>query len=161
MNIGFILNGEDVYIQSNAEVRLIDILRNTFNLAGTKAKCYSGFCGVCSVIFNGEVLKACLVPAFKIRGSEIITIEGFSLTDEYEDIVGAFAETGLETCGFCDTGKILTIEALFNRNPRPSRREILAGFHGARCRCTEPEELVQAVMAAAEHRTRRLYGTSA
>jgi len=160
MTIGFILNGEDVVADAGAAIRLVDILRNNFALAGTKSGCCSGNCGACSVIFNGDVAKACLIPAFKIRDSEIITIEGFAQTDEYQDIIHAFTEAELESCGFCDTGKILATEVLLIRNHRPSREEILAGFNGIRCRCTDPEGLVRMVMAAIEYRRQRLYGRS-
>ena len=160
MTIGFILNGEDVTADTDAASRLVDILRNTFNLSGTKMSCCCGNCGACSVIFNGYVAKACLIPAFKIREREVITIEGFSQTDEYQDIIRAFTEAEVESCGFCTTGKILTTEVLLNRNLRPSREEILAGFDGIRCRCTDPEGLVHMVMAAIEHRRKRIYGRS-
>ena len=160
MTIGFILNGEDVIARTGAEIRLVDILRNTFNLMGTKAGCCCGNCGACSVIFNGDVAKACLIPAFKIGNREIITIEGFTQTDEYQDIIGAFTESGLESCGFCDTGKILATEALLNRIPQPSKNEILVAFQGIRCRCTDPEGLIRVVTAAAEYRRRRLHGRS-
>ena len=158
MTIDFILNGEDLEFQSGAENRLVDILRNNFGILGTKTGCYMGKCGVCSVIFNGEVVKSCLIPAFKVRGSEIITIEGFLQYDEYQDIILGFSEAGLENCGFCNTGKILTTEALLRGNRSPSRDEILSAFNGIKCRCTEPEELVQAVMKAAEYRRRRYHG---
>jgi carbon-monoxide dehydrogenase small subunit len=161
MTIGFILNGEDVVIRSEADVRLIDILRGSFGLLGAKAGCLTGKCGVCSVIFNGNVSPACLIPAFRIRGSEIITIEGFSQTDEYQDIMTGFAQANMESCGYCGTGKILTAEALLERFPRPTREEILNGFSGIRCRCTDPEKLAEAVALAAEIRQRRLYGRSA
>jgi carbon-monoxide dehydrogenase small subunit len=161
MTIGFILNGEDVVIRTNAECRLIDILRGTFQLLEAKSGCNVGTCGGCSVIFNGLVVKSCLIPAFKIRDCEIITLEGFSQTNEYQDIVQGFAEAGLETCGFCNAGKILAAEALLSRNPRPSRDEILPAFRDIKCRCTEPESLVQGVLAAMEKRQRRLYGRSA
>jgi carbon-monoxide dehydrogenase small subunit len=160
VTISFILNGEDVVIRTDAERRLIDILRGTFQLPGAKSGCGIGTCGGCLVIFNGLVVKSCLIPAFKIRGSEIITLEGFSQTDEYQDIVQGFAEAGLETCGFCDTGKILAAEALLSRNPRPSRDEILPAFQDIKCRCTEPESLVQGVLTVAEKRQRRLYARS-
>ena len=158
MNLGFILNGEDVIVKSAPERRLLDILRDSFGLLGTKVGCYTGHCGVCSVIFNGELVKSCLVPAFRIQGSEIITIEGFSQTDEYQDVVQGFSEAELENCGYCNTGKILCTEALLGRNRRPSKEEILSAFHEMRCRCTEPEELVLGVLAVAEHRIRRLHG---
>jgi len=160
MTIGFILNGEDVVIRTDAEKRLVEILRGTFNLTGTKSGCNTGNCGACSIIFNGEVVKSCLIPAFKIRDSEIITIEGFSQTDEYNDIVSGFSEAGLENCGFCNTGKILAAEALLAKNPQPSRDEILAAFHGIRCRCTEPDSLIRGITEVKKYRRRRIYGRS-
>ena len=158
MTIGFILNGEDVVIDSHAESRLVDILRETFKLIETKVGCYSGKCGSCLVIFNGDVVKSCLIPAFKIRSSEIITIEGFSQTDEYQDIIHGFSEAELENCGFCNTGKILATEALLNRNKTPSKDDFFSAFYEIRCRCTLPGELLRGVMAASEFRRRRLYG---
>jgi carbon-monoxide dehydrogenase small subunit len=161
VTIGFILNGEDVVIRTDAERRLVDILRNTFLLLESKTGCNVGNCGACSVIFNGLAVKSCLIPAFKIRGSEIITLEGFSQTDEYQDIVQGFAEAGFETCGFCDTGNILAAEALLSRNPRPSREEIFTAYHDIKCRCIDPESLIQGVLAIIEKRQRRLYGRGA
>jgi carbon-monoxide dehydrogenase small subunit len=161
MTVGFILNGEDVVVRAEADIRLINILRGHFGLLGAKSGCLAGKCGACSIIFNGEVIKACLIPVFRVRGSEIITIEGFSQTDEYQDVLAGFLRAGLETCGFCRTGKILTAAALLERKSQPSREEILLGFDGIRCRCTDPETLIDAVNAAAEIRQRRLYGRSA
>jgi carbon-monoxide dehydrogenase small subunit len=158
MNIDFILNGEDVLIDVEAEQRLIDILRLSFNLAGAKTGCYTGRCGLCSVILNSDVVKSCLVPAFKIGGCEIVTIEGFSQTDEYQDIVQGLDSAGIENCGYCNTGKILTIEALLSKNPRPVPKDILTALQGIKCRCTEPESLVNGVQLIAENRQRRLYG---
>jgi carbon-monoxide dehydrogenase small subunit len=161
MTLGFILNGEDVVVRTEADTRLINILRGHFGLLGAKTGCLAGKCGACSVIFNGEVTKACLIPAFRVRESEVITIEGFSQTDEYQDIITGFLKTGLETCEFCRTGKVLSAEALLERKNRPSREDILAAFDGVRCRCTNPENLVEALTAIAEIRQRRLYGRSA
>jgi carbon-monoxide dehydrogenase small subunit len=161
MTINFILNGEDVVIRTEADGRLLDILRGSFKLLGAKTGCLSGRCGVCFVILNGKVVPSCLVPAFQIRNSEIITIEGFSQTDEYQDVAAGFSRAGVECCGYCDSGKILAASALLERIPRPSREEILSAFAGIRCRCTEPETLVEGVSAAADIRQRRLYGRGA
>jgi carbon-monoxide dehydrogenase small subunit len=158
MSIDFILNGQDEMINTNAELRLIDILRETYQLLGAKSGCYSGACGLCSVILNDDVVKSCLIPAFKIQGTEIVTIEGFSQTDEYQEILQGFEEAETETCGYCYTGKILTVEALISKNPRPSPKDILTAFSGIKCRCTEPQSLVQGVLLVAEKRQRRLYG---
>ncbi|MDR3333827.1 MAG: 2Fe-2S iron-sulfur cluster binding domain-containing protein [Treponema sp.] len=157
MTIGFILNGEAVVVHTEADRRLIDILRETFGLSGAKRGCLSGHCGACSVIMNGAVVPACIVPAFRIRDQTIITIEGFSQTDAYQDLRSGFQEAGVELCGYCDAGKILIAEALLAKNPRPARHVILAGFSGIQCRCTEPEDLVKGVLAAVDIRRRRLY----
>ena len=157
MTVNFILNGQDEVINTNAQRRLVDILREIYQLFGAKTDCYSGICGKCSVIFNGDVVRSCLIPAFRMQRSEIITIEGFSQTDEYQDIVQGFAGGGTEICGHCKTAKILTAEALLSKNPRPGPKDILAAFSGIKCRCTEPESLVQDVLAAAENRQRRIY----
>ena len=157
MKMSFILNGEDVSVDAGIEKRLVDILRKDFGLMETKSGCHSGSCGYCSVIFNGNVVKSCLIPAFKIQDSEVITIEGFSQTDEYQDIIQGFLKVKLESCGFCSAGKILATEALLSRNSLPSKSDILFAFSGIRCRCTVPGELVQGVIAASELRRRRLY----
>lgn len=161
MTIGFILNGEDVVVRTNPENRLIDILRGTFSLLGTKPGCYSGYCGSCSVIFNGDIVKSCLIPAFKIRGCEIITIEGLSQTDEYHDIISGYSDSGIENCGYCNNAKILTTEALLGRNLRPTKEDILRAFGGIKCRCTDPESLLRGVMTVAEYRRLRTNGRSA
>jgi carbon-monoxide dehydrogenase small subunit len=162
MTVNFILNGEDVVFQGEAGVRLIDILRENFGLFGAKPGCLSGQCGACTVIFNGHVSLACLIPAFKIKGSEIITIEGFSQTSEYQEIITAFADVHLGNCGYCEAGKILCTEALLDRiqTPNPAKEEILMGFSGIKCRCTNIERLIKAVNIIAGIRQRRLYGST-
>jgi carbon-monoxide dehydrogenase small subunit len=158
MTVKFILNGEDVTVRADADTRLIDILRNRFGLMGAKKGCLSGNCGACFVLFNGKAAASCIIPAFAVKNTEIITSEGFTQTDEYHDIICGFAQARVECCGFCDTGKIFAAESLLEKKLRPSRMEILAAFSGLRCRCTEPESLVAGVLTAAELRQRRLYG---
>ncbi|MDR1986718.1 MAG: 2Fe-2S iron-sulfur cluster binding domain-containing protein [Treponema sp.] len=162
MTIGFTLNHENVKVQTAPDTRLIDLLRERFSLIGAKAGCLAGGCGACSVIFNRRVTKSCLIPAFRVQDSAIITLEGFAKTDAYKDIITGFAAAGVATCGYCDSGKILTMEAILAKKPRPSsRKEILAELRGIRCRCTEPESLAAAVLAIADIRQRRLYGRRA
>ena len=158
MKIEFILNGEDVVVQTNAERRLSDVLRTSFKLLGSKTGCYIGQCGACSVLLNGVVVKSCLIPIFKVINCEIITIEGFSQTEDYQDILTGFEQAGVISCGFCNTGKILAAEALLNKSHKPSRKEILTAFQGIKCRCSEPEIMIQGVLASTAHRRRRLHG---
>ena len=161
MTVNFILNGEDVSVTCDAGVRLIDILRGDFGLFGAKAGCLTGQCGACSVILNEKVVPACLIPAFRIKGREIITIEGFSQTIEYQEIVDGFASSHVGNCGYCEAGKILCTEALLEQNTAPSNEEILFGFSGIKCRCTNVERILKAVNEIAGIRYRRLYGRSA
>jgi carbon-monoxide dehydrogenase small subunit len=156
MTINFILNGEDVVFHGEAGVRLIDILRGSFGLFGSKSGCLAGQCGACTIILNGQISPACLIPAFKILGSEIITIEGFSQTVEYQEIKAAFAQEHLGNCGYCESGKILCAEALLEHIPSPTKKEILLGFSGIKCRCTNAERLVKAVNNIAAVRQKRL-----
>jgi len=172
MTINFILNGEDVVFRGEAGVRLIDILRGDFGLFGAKRGCLSGQCGACTVIFNGYVSPACLIPAFKIKGCEIITIEGFSQTIEYQEIIEGFSEVHLGNCGYCEAGKILCAEALLDRalaaspertklpeqTPTLTKEEVLMGFSGIKCRCTNIERLIKAVNLIAASRQGRLNG---
>jgi len=158
MNIKFILNGEDVAVHCEANIRLIDILREKFGLLGAKANCLNGQCGLCSVFFNGYVSPACLIPAFRVRDSEIVTIEGFSQTLEYQDILAGFAGANMTNCSFCEAGKILSVEAILKKPAPPSKEEILGGFNGIMCRCTSSNAIIEAVNITANIRQRRLYG---
>ena len=160
MNISFILNGEDVQTNCEANVRLIEMLRENFGLFGAKAGCLSGQCGACTVILNGQISLACLVPSFIVSGCEIITIEGFYQTIECQEILAGFRQVHSGNCGYCEAGKILCTEALLSRIPGPTNEEILAGFKGIKCCCSNAEKLVAAVNAIAEMRRRRLYGRS-
>jgi carbon-monoxide dehydrogenase small subunit len=160
MTVSFILNGEDVVVHSEPNARLIDVIRKDFGLLGAKTGCGAGRCGLCSVIINGAVCQACLIPVFKLHGSEIITIEGFSQTDDYQDIVTGFELARLETCGFCRAGKILCAAALLGQKENPEREDILSGFSGIQCRCTESNSLAEALAYCAQIRQRRLYGRS-
>ena len=158
MTINFILNGDDVTVKSVASVRLIDILRVEFGLMGAKSGCLSGQCGACSIIFNGQINPACLIPVFKIKGGEVITIEGFSQTVDYKEIITGFQQVHMGNCGYCEAGKILCTESILSRIPSPTKEEILIGFSGIKCRCTNAERLVEAVNVIAEIRHKRLYG---
>ncbi|MEI6388364.1 MAG: 2Fe-2S iron-sulfur cluster-binding protein [Spirochaetota bacterium] len=157
MIVNFILNGEDVSLRARSGDRLIDILRDSFSLHGAKADCRKGTCGKCLVVMDGRLVPACMVLAFKVRGREIITIEGFVQTDEYKDVEEGIREVGLETCGFCDAGVILAIASAIEGQTRPGRAEIIDALSSVQCRCTDPETTLRAALAAADAKDRRLY----
>ena len=157
MTIHFILNGEDIEVNAEANQRLTGILREHFNLVSCKSGCFHGACGACSVIFNGDVAPSCLIPAFRLQGSEIITLEGFSQQDEYQDIAAGFAEAGVESCGYCNSGKILGAELLLENNLQPGKEEFTEVFRNIQCRCTDMENLYQGILVAGIIRRRRIY----
>jgi carbon-monoxide dehydrogenase small subunit len=157
MTISFILNGEDVSAKVRSGDRLSDILRERFRLLGVHSDCRCGRCGRCLIFLDGALVNSCLIPAFQALGREIVTIEGFSQTDEYRDILEGFKSVELESCGFCDNAKTLATADLLERAPRPTPAAIREALSSAPCRCTDPERLVRAVVAAAELRARRLY----
>jgi aerobic carbon-monoxide dehydrogenase small subunit len=157
MTVSFILNGEDVGAKARSVDRLSDILRDSFGLLGVSSDCRCGRCGRCLVFLDNRLVPSCIVPAFAARGREIVTIEGYALTEDYIDISAGFIDAGVVTCGFCEAPKIMAAGALLERSPRPTPREILEHMSSAPCRCTDPDAIVKAVQAAAELKARRLY----
>jgi carbon-monoxide dehydrogenase small subunit len=155
MKIRFSLNGVSASIDVEPGERLATILRDRFHLKGTKCGCHQGRCGTCSVIWNGAVAASCLIPAFRLSGTKIITIEGFVKTNNYQDIKTGFAQVPVIMCGYCDSAKILTAESILVKNTDLDREEILSAFTGIRCTCTNPDALVDGVLAAAKERKAR------
>lgn len=158
MIINFILNGEDINLEVNPWERLSSLLRSEFKLFGTQEDCCKGFCGKCIIIFSGKPANACLIPAFKVNNSEIVTIEGFIKTEEYRDIQSGFKKTGYESCAFCESARILITSNLLDDEPRPTDAMILERMSSISCRCSQPSMIISAVKAAAKLRERRIFG---
>lgn len=152
MNIEFILNGEDVSIKAEPLERLSDILRERFSLHGVANDCRTGICGKCVVYMNSRLVNSCLIPAFKLRGSEIITYEGFKSTNTYIDCENAFAKTDVEFCGFCNQAYNMALGSLLDSITRPSDAVIEDTMSSVYCRCTTPSVILRAVKAAVESR---------
>jgi aerobic carbon-monoxide dehydrogenase small subunit len=157
VTVSFILNGEDVSANARSVDRLSDLLRDAFGLLGLHSDCRCGRCGRCLAFLDGRLVPSCIVPAFSVRGKEIITIEGFAQTEEYRDVAEGFKAAGVETCGFCAAPKIMAMADLLDRLPRPSPREVLEHMSAVPCRCTDPNAIVQAAQAVVERRARRIY----
>lgn len=157
MTVSFILNGEDVSANVRSVDRMADVLREGFGLLGLRPDCRCGRCGRCLVFLDGRLVPSCVLPAFSVRGKEVVTIEGFSQTEDYRDIAEGFKSAGVQTCGFCDAPKILAMADLLERMPRPSPREILVHMSAVPCRCTDPDAIVKAAQAVIERRSRRIY----
>ncbi len=150
MKFSFTLNGERVEVDCDPMRRLLDIVREDFDLTGTKEGCGEGECGACSVLLDGKNVNSCLVPVSAVDGREITTIEGIGNTAEFETISKAFAEAGAVQCGFCTPGMIIASVALLRMNPAPSREEVREWLSGNLCRCTGMNMIIEAVLLASE-----------
>lgn len=148
--IEFILNAQPVSIETNPLRRLLDVLREDFELTGPKEGCGEGECGACSVLADGRLINACLTPVGNIAGREITTIEGYRDTARFQVLDQAFADAGAVQCGFCTPGMLMAAEALLGAHPKPSEREIREAISGNLCRCTGYGMIVKAVQIAAE-----------
>lgn len=147
------VNGEAVEFLADAQESLLDALRNSLNLTGTKEGCGSGDCGACSVLVDGRLVCACLMMAAEAGGHEITTIEGIASSEKLHPIQQKFLENAALQCGFCTPGFIVATKALLDRNPDPTETEIRYWLAGNLCRCTGYDKIVRAVQdAAAEMR---------
>jgi len=148
--ISFKLNGKNQILETNPNRRLLDVIREDFQLTGPKEGCGEGECGACAVLLNGQIVNSCSVPLANVDGQDVMTIEGFSETKQYQVIKDAFAFTGGVQCGFCTPGMIIATQSLLSENPHPTDYEIKIGLSGNLCRCTGYNLIIKAVQKAAE-----------
>ncbi len=148
--ISFKLNGKNQVLETNPNRRLLDVIREDFQLTGPKEGCGEGECGACAVLLNGQIVNSCSVPLANVDGQDVMTIEGFSETKQYQVIKDAFAFTGGVQCGFCTPGMIIATQSLLSENPHPTDYEIKIGLSGNLCRCTGYNLIIKAVQKAAE-----------
>ncbi len=144
--LSFTLNGKAIETAVDPSTLLVDLLREDFGLTGTKVGCREGECGACTVLIDGEAYNSCLMPALKVQGRDVMTIEGLQKPDgSLDPIQQAFMEAGAAQCGFCTPGMILNAKALLSTNPNPDEHEIRKALSGVLCRCTGYRKIVEAV----------------
>jgi len=147
--ISLTINGESEQADISANMTLLDLLRETLVITGTKNGCAAGECGACTVLLNGEPVNSCLVLAVECDGVEIVTVEGLAKDSRLDPIQEAIIEAGGVQCGFCTPGILISSRALIDRNPDPSVNEIKAALVGNLCRCTGYLRIIDAVQEAA------------
>lgn len=151
MIINFSCNGKPRSLEAAGEIRALDILREDLNLTGTKEGCGKGECGACTILLDGEPVCSCLLPAPKLEGCEVTTVEGLKGPNgELHPVQQAFLDTGAVQCGFCTPGMILSTKALLDKNPSPTVEEIEVALSGNICRCTGYKKIIEAVQLSAE-----------
>jgi carbon-monoxide dehydrogenase small subunit len=146
--VRFTLNGEPREAVVEPRRTLLHFLRDDLHLTGTKEACSEGECGACTLWLDGKAVNACLIFAVEIDGREVTTIEGVR-DGRAGPLVDALAAAGGVQCGFCIPGVVMSALKLLERNPAPTREQVLAGLSGNLCRCTGYKKIVDAILTVA------------
>ena len=144
------INGEETEFLCEPRQSLLEVLRDTLGLTGSKEGCNNGNCGACNVILDGALVNSCLVLAVEIDGCSLITIEGIAGPEGLHPVQRQFLEHAALQCGFCTPGFIVAAKVLLDQNPRPSEVEVRSWLAGNLCRCTGYDKIVRAVLDAAQ-----------
>jgi aerobic carbon-monoxide dehydrogenase small subunit len=144
------VNGEQHHSTVESRMLLVHYLRDVLDLTGTHIGCDTSQCGACTVLLNGDSVKACTILAVQADGQEVTTIEGLASGDTLHPLQEGFWEKHGLQCGFCTPGMIMASYQILKNNPRPTEAEIRKGLEGNICRCTGYQNIVRAVQYAAE-----------
>ena len=144
------INGKEHTVDVPADMPLLWALREKLNLTGTKYSCGIGECGSCTVLVDGRAVKSCVLPAARMEGREITTIEGLS-TDGDHPVQKAWLEVDVPQCGYCQGGQILAAAALIDQIPSPDDGDIDKAMSEVICRCGTYYRIRKAVKLAAEY----------
>ena len=149
------VNGKQYEGLVEPRLSLADFLRDHLGLTGTHLGCEQGICGSCTILFNGETVRSCLLLAVQANGGVILTVEGLASKAKDGNLLHPLQQGFLETlgfqCGFCTPGFLMTLYEFLNENPSPSEDEIRERLRGNLCRCTGYQNIVAAALWAAEH----------
>jgi carbon-monoxide dehydrogenase small subunit len=144
------VNGQEVEREVEVRRLLADFLRQELGLTATHLGCEHGVCGACTIMFNGESARACLLLTVQADGGEIMTLEGLADGDKLHPLQQAFWDQHALQCGFCTSGFLMSAYDLLQKNPHPTEDEIRHGLSGNLCRCTGYANIIKAVKAVAE-----------
>lgn len=144
------INGKPVSADVEDRTLLVHLLRDHLGLTGTHIGCDTSQCGACTVHIDGKAVKSCTVLVGQANGSNITTIEGIAKGDELHPMQAAFRDNHGLQCGYCTPGMIMAAADLLKENPRPTEEEVREGLEGNLCRCTGYQNIVRAVLKAAQ-----------
>jgi aerobic-type carbon monoxide dehydrogenase small subunit (CoxS/CutS family) len=148
--IDLIVNGRPRSVDVLAHHTLLDVLREDLGLTGTKECCLVGECGACTIVVDGRTVDSCLMLGVEADGAEVTTVEGLAVDGSLSRVQRAFLETGAAQCGFCIPGQLISAQALLDGVAHPTRAQVEEGLAGNLCRCAGYEQIIEAVLAAAE-----------
>jgi aerobic carbon-monoxide dehydrogenase small subunit len=136
--------------QGSVDVRttLADFLRDGLNLTGTHLGCEHGICGACTILFNGDAVRSCLLLAVQADGASLMTVEGLAQGEALHPLQQAFQENHALQCGFCTPGFLMTACAFLQDTPHPTADQVREAISGNICRCTGYVPIVQAILQA-------------
>src|SRR6185437_2157727 len=144
------VNGKSVSVTPTSDdTPLLDILRNTLGLMGTRFGCGLEQCGCCTVLIDGAAEKSCAKPVYSVAGKAVVTIEGLGTKEKPHPLQQAFLDEQAGQCGYCLSGIIVSAKALLDKNPAPTRAEIAAALDGNICRCGSHNRILRAIEKAA------------
>jgi carbon-monoxide dehydrogenase small subunit len=144
------VNGTQHTREVEPRLLLSDLLRYDLGLTGTHVGCEHGVCGACTVLFDGEPVRSCMMFAVQADGHEVLTVEALGTMDDMHPLQEAFQEAHAVQCGFCTPGFLMSLLPFLEQNPDPTEEEIREAISGNLCRCTGYQHIVDAVKLAAE-----------
>jgi carbon-monoxide dehydrogenase small subunit len=148
--LSFTLNGFPVDVMVKPTDTLLDVLRDQFHVMSPKRGCDTGDCGTCTVLLNGKTIRSCLTIALTVAGKEVNTVESFlSKEGDLHPLQKAFHEKGATQCGFCTPAMLISAKALLEKNPTPTREEVVEAISGNLCRCGTYLEVIEAIQSVA------------
>lgn len=142
------VNGKKLRADVDAQTPLLYVLRDYLNLTGTKYGCGESKCGACSVLVDGVVMRSCVTPVARVTGKQVTTIEGLEKDGKLHPLQEAFLKADAFQCGYCTSGMIIAAASLLNKNPKPSREEIVKHMDANVCRCGTYPRIVNAIEIA-------------
>ena len=148
IRVHFEVNGRQVAVDVEPRLTLADCLRHCLRLTGTHVGCEHGVCGACTVLVDGDAVRACLMLAVQAEGAKVVTIEGLSHDDHLTPLQAAFRKHHALQCGFCTPGMITTAHALLSDEPDCDAARVREVLSGNLCRCTGYIPIIEAVLDA-------------
>ncbi len=149
LHITTTINGEPTEFLCDPTQSMLDVLRDTLGLTGSKEGCGSGDCGACSITLDGRLVCSCLMLAAEAEGKKVETVEGIAQGDHLHPLQKKFVEFAALQCGICTPGFLVASKALLAKNPNPTETEVRFWLAGNLCRCTGYDKIVRAVMEVA------------
>lgn len=146
----FRVNGIEHTLEADDKTLLLDVLRNTLGLKGTRFGCAAEQCGACFVLVDANAVASCATPLWTVEGKSVTTVEGLGRPEAPHALQQAFIAEQAAQCGYCTSGMLISAAALLGRTPRPSEEQVKQALDPNLCRCGSYNRVVRAVLRAAE-----------